>query len=169
MRKKRSVQNKSKTYFGKFLDNNKILQKDIAELLGITTQHVSNLYWGKTPLSKEYMKKLTRHYDLQWDYFHEEKPPSFEVKEEGAIYSGKDTTINKELSEIIAMAIKVLTSGMHYANSLRINIISFYDAVNMMNKCEEMESRISSLEALLPKINVTEDLKKKKGSSENPF
>ncbi len=170
MRKKRSYQNKSGTCFGKFLDDNKILQKDIAELLNISTQHVSNLYWGKTPLSKEYMQKLTKHYDLAWDYFYDEKPPVFEVKEESVLYKSKDVSVNKELSEIIAMAIKVLTSGMHYANSLRINIISFYDAVNVMQKCEEMEARISSLEKLIPKINSPdEDLKQKKGSSEGPF
>lgn len=136
------------TMLAKFMDENKINRREIADILSISKQQVSNLSLGKSELSRQYIRKLVKHYDLPWDYFYIDEKPSMEAHENHIPYE-KDQPGKTERSDIITMAIQILTSGTHYENSLKANINSFYKAIE---KEKVLEIRIAHLEQTIKKL-----------------
>jgi len=166
-RKKKSVG--SSTKLAKFLDERDIRQKEIAGILNITPQQVSNIYWGVTPLGREYMHRLTQYYSLPWDYFFDDSEKStgrvqpestnggLALKEPPQEYGIRERDI--EVDKIIKMAIEVLQSNTHYGKSLRMNILSFADALRCSRELEELRQSITDITQRI------ETLERTKGTS----
>lgn len=137
-----------KTKLARFLSENGIKQQEIANLLGITPQQVSNLASGKSRISQEYIDKITEHYGLPWSHFYDIPDHPAELR---APYKlGREIgELDQGVVQVLLMTLEVLRSGTHYAESLMQNIQSFHAAVSGERAAEEREQRIEERERLL--------------------
>ena len=151
------------TKLAQFLDERGIKQKEIGRLLGLTQQQVSKLAGGINDMSPQYMKILAEHYGLPRDYFLDAPPsraavtgPRPHERPEHACVAAfvpepsANASVEGALVELITMAIDVLRSRTHYADSLEKNIRSFHRGVARervaSERAQRLEERVDQLE-----------------------
>ncbi len=71
MVKRRGPRQSGSTKLARFLIERDITLAEIAEILHVTPQQVSNLARGKSRACTDYLVKIAQHYHLPWDYFFE--------------------------------------------------------------------------------------------------
>ena len=115
-------------------------QQELADRMGTTQQTISRLEKGITPLDLKRIDEICAIFSVPPSYFVDTQ--AFRAGPQAGGADPLETTAGGEVVELITMAIDVLRSRTHYAESLEKNIRSFHRGVALERVASEREQRL---------------------------